>query len=123
HNISIQQNVLNERLAKLTLQQSQLSQLPNVSTFSSLGRSFGRSVDPTTNQFVEGVSSYDFMSLSGNADVLLFGWFQKRNQIASNKLKYQAAQADLDQLKDDVSLNVATGYLRALLAQEQIRVS
>ncbi len=123
HNISIQQNVLNERLAKLTLQQSQLSQLPNASINSSLGRSYGRSVDPTTNQFVEGVSGYNFMSLSGNVDVLLFGWFQKRNTIASNKLKRQAAEADLDQLKDDVSLNVATGYLRALLAQEQIRVS
>jgi len=72
---------------------------------------------------VEGVSSYDFLSLSGNVDVLLFGWFQKRNAITSNKLKYQAAGADLDQLKDDVSLNVATGYLRALLAHEQIRVS
>jgi outer membrane protein len=72
---------------------------------------------------VEGVSSYDFLSVGGNADVLVFGWFQKRNTIAKNKLSHQAAQADLDQLKDDVSLNVATGYLRALLAQEQIRVS
>jgi outer membrane protein len=123
HNISIQQNVLNERLARLSLQQSQLSQLPNASVNSQFGRSYGRSVDPTTNQFVEGVSSYDFMSLNGNADILLFGWFQKRNTITGNKLKHEAAKADLDQLKDDVSLNVATGYLRALLAQEQIRVS
>src|SRR6187402_3693018 len=75
HNISIQQNVLNERLAKLTLQQSQLSQLPNVNVGPGYGRSYGRSVDPTTNQFVSG--SYDFLSLSGSADVLLFGWFQK----------------------------------------------
>ncbi len=122
HNISIQQNVLNERLAKLSLQQSQLSQLPNANLSSSYGRSFGRSVDPTTNQFVEG-SSYDFLSLSGSADVLLFGWFQKRNTIAKNNYSLKAAQADVDQLRDDVSLNVATGYLRALLAQEQINVT
>lgn len=122
HNISIQQTALNERLAKLTYQQSIASQLPNINSSAARGRSFGRSVDPTTNQFVSG-SSYDFMSLSGNADVLLFGWFQKRNTITANKYSHLAAKADLEQLSNDVSLNVATGYLRALLAEQQILVS
>lgn len=122
HNLSIQQNVLNERLSKLGLQQSRLSQLPNANVSSAYGRSFGRSVDPTTNQFVNN-TSYDFISLSANADVLIFGWFQKRNTIAKNRYSWQAADADLDQLKDDISLNVATGYLRALLAQEQVNIS
>jgi outer membrane protein len=92
HNISIQQNELNKRLAKLTNLQNKLSQLPNVNSSAALGRSFGRSVDPTTNQFVQG-TSYDFLSLSGNADVLLFGWFQKRNQISASKYNYLAATA------------------------------
>lgn len=122
HNISIRQNVLNERLARLTLRQSQLGQLPSLNASGAYGRSFGRSVDPTTNQFVSG-TSYDFVSLSANADVLLFGWFQRRNTIKANKYSLEAAKADLDQLQDDVSLNVATGYLRALLAGEQIRIS
>lgn len=122
HNISIQQNVLNERLAKLTLLQSQLSQLPNANASANYGRSFGRSVDPTSNQFVSG-SSYDFVSLGANVDVLVFGWFQKRNNIQKSRYNSMAAQADLEQLQDDVSLNVATGYLRALLAHEQVLVN
>lgn len=122
HNISIQQTELNQRLAKLTFDQSKLSQLPNINGSSSYGRSFGRSVDPTTNQFVSG-SSYDYLSLGGNADVLLFGWFQKRNQITKNRYDLASTKADLDQLRNDVSLNVATGYLRALLAKEQIRIN
>jgi outer membrane protein len=121
HNISIQQSVLNERLAALTLKQSQLSQLPNLNLSTGYGISYGRSIDPTTNQFVDG--HYSFSSLGGQADVLLFGWFQKRNLIKKNDLAHQAAQSDLDQLKDDVSLNVATGFLRALLAKEQINVA
>lgn len=121
HNISIQQNVLNERLAKLTLQQSQLAQLPNANVSGGYGRSAGRSIDPTTNTFID--ASYNFVNASGSADVLLFGWFRQRNLIARNKLSLEAAKADLDQLKDDVSLNVATGFLRALLAQEQISVN
>ncbi|MBS1614582.1 MAG: TolC family protein [Bacteroidetes bacterium] len=121
HNISIQQSVLNERLAALTYKQSRLSLLPNLNLNTGYGISYGRSIDPTSNQFVDG--HYSFSSLGGQADVLLFGWFQKRNQIAKNDLAHQAAQSDLDQLKDDVSLNVATGFLRALLAREQIGVA
>lgn len=122
HNISIQQTELNKRLAKLTFNQSKLSQLPNINASSGYGRSFGRSVDPTTNQFVSG-TSYDYLSLGGNADVLLFGWFQKRNQVTKNKYNLEASKSDLDQLRNDISLNVATGYLRALLSKEQITIN
>jgi len=121
HNISIQQNILNERLAQLKLQQIKYSQLPNANVSTAYGRSFGRSIDPTSNQFNN--TDYNFLSLSGNADALLFGWFMKRNQIAQNKNSVLAAKQDLSQLQNDVSLNVATGYLRALQAKEQIRVN
>jgi outer membrane protein len=122
HNISIQQNELNRRLEKLTLQQNQLSQLPSINLSTGYGRSFGRSIDPTSNQFVDG-SSYDFMSLSGSADVLLFGWFQRRNRITQSKYNLQAAGKELEQLQNDISLNVATGYLRILLAKEQVKIN
>lgn len=121
HNISIQQDALNARLAALNLKQSQLSQLPNANLNTGYGISYGRSIDPTSNQFVSG--SYQFTSVGGQADALIFGWFQKRNTIAKNKLNYLAAQADQEQLQNDVSLNVATGFLRALLAKEQIGVA
>lgn len=120
HNISIQQNVLNERLAQLRLKQSRLSQLPNANLNGTFGQSFGRSVNPTTNQFVDG--SYRYLSASGSADVLLFGWFSRRRLIESNRFSAQAAVQDVEQLRNDVSLNVATGYLRALLAKQQIVV-
>src|SRR5690349_19985215 len=83
-NIDIRQHVLNERLAALQLDQNRWSQLPAVSLSGNAGRSFGRSIDPTSNQFID--AGYNFIGLSGNADVLLFGWFQKRNAIAGDKL-------------------------------------
>ena len=121
HNISIQQNELNQRLALLTLRQSQYAQLPSLNISPTYGLSKGRSIDPTTNQFVTG--SYEFVSASASSSVLLFGWFHQRNTIEKNKLSWAAAQSDLDQLKNDVSLNIATGFLRVLMAREQIKVS
>ncbi len=121
HNISIKQDSLNARLARYTLLQSQLSQIPAVSASGSYGKSFGRSINPTTNQFVEG--SYNSLSASGTVSALLFGGLQVRNNIAKNKFALEASKADLDQLKDDVSLNVANAFLVALLAKEQINIS
>ncbi len=121
HNISIKQDSLNARLARYTLKQSVLSQLPVVSANGSYGKSFGRSINPTTNQFVD--AGYDFVSASGTGNLLLFGWMQVRNTIEKNRYSLEAYLADLDQLKDDVSLNVANSFLTTLLAQEQINIS
>jgi outer membrane protein len=121
HNISIKQDSLNARLARYTLLQSRLSQLPVLSASGSYGESFGRSINPTTNQFAD--ASYNFSGFSGNGNLLLFGWMQVRNTIARNRYLLEAGLADLDQLRDDISVNVANGFLTALLAKEQINVS
>jgi outer membrane protein len=121
HNISIKQDSLTAKLAHYTLLQSQLSQLPVVSANGGYGRSFGRSVDPTSNQFVD--ADYNFLSASANGNLLVFGWMQVRNTIAKNKYSLEASIADLDQLKDDVSLNIANSFLSTLLAKEQVNVS
>ena len=121
HNISIKQDSLNARLAKYTEMQSRLAQLPAVNASSSFGKSFGRSINPTTNQFVEG--NYNSLTGSVTANAILFNGLQVRNSIARNRFTLQATLADLDQLKDDISLNVANSFLIALLAQEQINIS
>lgn len=121
HNVSIQINEVNQRLAALNFKQSRLAQLPSLNMNPSYGVSKGRSINPTTNQFVEG--SYQFVGAGANSDVLLFGWFQQRNVIAKNKLDLKAAAEDLEQLKNDVSLNIATGFLRVLMAREQIKIN
>ncbi len=121
HNISIKQDSLTARLARYTLFQSQMNMVPTISTSGGYGRNFGRSVNPTTNQFVD--QSYNYFSASGSANALVFSWFSVRNTIAKNNFSLMAALSDLDQLKDDVSLNVAMGFLSAVLAREQIHIS
>ena len=121
HNISIKQDSLNARLAQYTVKQSRLSQIPSVSAQGNYGRSFGRSINPTTNQFVEG--DYNYLSTSGTVNALLFSGLQVRNTIEKNKYSLEAALADLDQLRDDISVNVANSYLAVLLANEQIAIS
>lgn len=121
HNIQIKQQVLQRRLSELQLQQSRLSRFPTLNGSGNYGYNFGRSIDPTTNQFVG--SQLSFAGLSVNSGVTLFNWFQLRNTIASDKYATEANNAILDKMKNDISLNVANAYLQILLAEEQTKVS
>jgi multidrug efflux pump subunit AcrA (membrane-fusion protein) len=115
NNLSVAENALNERLAKLVLEQNKVSRLPNVNADFSLGESYGRSIDPTSNQFVTKGFLYNTTGLS--SQVLVFGWFQKKYQIEQSQLDLYASEYAFKQLKEDIALNVATGFLRVLLAR------
>lgn len=121
NNLQIAESVLNERMAKLVWQQQNNSRLPSVNADASLGESYGRSIDPTTNLFRNQAFLYNSIGLS--SQVLLFGWFQKMYQSQQSKLEFEAANASNLQLKDDIALNIATGYLRVLLARETVKIN
>jgi outer membrane protein len=57
------------------------------------------------------------------AQVTLFSGFQLRNTVRQGQLEAQAAQFDIAQARNDLSLNVASSFLQLLLAQELIRAS
>jgi outer membrane protein len=120
-NLQVKQGELNTRLGALQVAQNKYSQYPNLNLDVTNGLSFGRSVDPTTNQFIR--SSYFFNGLSASAGALLFGWFSKKNQIAQSELELLATQATNQQVQNDIALNIAVGYLRILMAKEQVKVN
>jgi outer membrane protein len=119
HNIQIKQSALQVRLARLTLQQSQYSRLPTLSASPEYGYNFGRSIDPTTNQFVN--TQLAFSSIGVNFGLNLFTWFQQINTIAANKYAAAASNSAMEKLKNDVSLNVATAFLLILSNKEQVQ--
>ena len=51
NNLQLKQSELNQKNQKIGLLQSKLSQLPSINLSGSYGNNWGRSVDPTTNQF------------------------------------------------------------------------
>lgn len=121
HNIQIKQSELQARLAKLTLEQSRFSRMPTLSAGIDYGYNFGRSIDPTTNGFVN--NTLGFSGVNANLGLNLFNWFQTRNTIASNAYASKAREAMVEKLKNDISLNVATAYLQILQTKEQLKAN
>jgi len=121
NNISIKQQEIQVALSSLNQQQAKNSVYPNANFSNNTGLQFGRSVDPTTNQFT--TTQLLFQGYNLNADVVIFNWHRTKNSILAANYDVKAAQANVEKIKNDIALLVATSFLQALLNREQVGIT
>jgi outer membrane protein len=95
--------------------------LPDLNASASHGKNFGRSIDPFTNAFIDQKVGYANYGASSN--LLLFNGFALQNQIKANKLGYEASKEELQQAKDNLTINIILAYLQVLSAEEILNQS
>lgn len=118
NNITVQQADANVKISLLAEKQAKASRLPNVSANGNLGKQFGRTIDPTTNQF--STTSTGYNSLGLNAGISLFNGGFIHHTVKQAGWDLQAANADAAQTVNNLGLQVAQAYLSILLANEQL---
>ena len=128
HNISIQESTVAANQSAIDVNTFKWARLPNLNGSASQNWSWGRTASPVDNSYSDTNNSNSNFSLS--SDIPLFTGFKIPNQYKLSQLNLKAALADLQKAKDDLSINIAAGYLQALLdkelckvAQEQIALS
>ncbi len=121
HNVTVKQATVQASIDSLTLRQSRLSQYPIANANTGLGLRFGRSIDPSTNQFT--TTQFLSQQYSFQTSVTIFNWNNIKNNIIAARYGADASRMDIEKARNDLALNVATGYLQALLAREQINVA
>lgn len=121
NNLTIKQGNVQAELVEVDLKQSKWGQYPGVDFSNSTGLQWGRSIDPTTNQFTSSQLLYQSFSL--NASVMIFNWNRIRNNIITSRYQYDASKMDVEKARNDVALNVATYYLQILLARQQMNIA
>lgn len=121
NNITIKQSKVQAELAGVDLKQSQWGQYPNLDFGTGTGLQWGRSIDPTTNEFTTNQLLYQ--SFSVNAGITVFNWNRIKNNILASRYANDAAHMDVEKAKNDVALNVATYYLQVLLARQQMDIA
>src|SRR6476661_1490802 len=73
NNVSVKRADIQARMAGLAAEQAKLNKYPSLNFNSGLGMQFGRSIDPTTNQFTTTQLLYQSGQLSGGVDVYNWG--------------------------------------------------
>lgn len=121
HNLTVQQSVLQKRLAELTLKQNQMARLPTLNGGASGEYRFGRNISFESNTYVNTANFSSGVSLNTGVD--LFGWFTKQNTVAASKYQVYASNFLLERARNDMGVNVANAFLQILLANEQVKIS
>jgi outer membrane protein len=120
-NLTIQQFKLNKQGADITSKQLRFERIPSLNASTDFGVSFGRVINPVSNDFETDNSFYQ--SLGVNAGVTLFNGFRIRNSIRQNDFYVSAAGEDIRQAQNDLALNVALAYLNVLFAYENLQIA
>lgn len=110
-----QYGILDSELAN---KQARMNRLPNLSASVRGGYQFGRTIDPTTNQFKN--ESIGFNSFGVDAGITIFAGNTITNSIKQSKFDVEAAKLDAAAASNDIALQVASSYLSILLAEEQL---
>lgn len=127
-NIQINRSKLNmERVSQDELT-AKASMAPSLNASFNQGFNFGQSIDPFTNQFATDRVQYG--NYGANLSFDFFRGLSKLKEIKRSQSDYTVQQLETQRLINDISLNVATGYLQILfqkellaVAQEQLEIS
>jgi outer membrane protein len=121
NNIVIKQQKIATEYNQNTLKQSKIGRLPNLNAGANQGLSFGHSLDLTTYEFVDNQVSSTGVNLGST--VTLFNGLQKMNTIQQNEFNLMASLQDLEKLKNDIALGIATYYLQILFNRELLEIA
>lgn len=121
NNLLVRQTDLQMEAARVNVKQAKANLLPDLFASGNQGVNEGRSIDPFTNSFINQRIGFGNYSLSSSAT--LFNGFQLLNLVKQNALTYEANKMDLQQQKDNVTLNVILAYLQILNNTELVQQS
>lgn len=111
HNISIEQQKIQQKTSEIDLNTKRYERLPEVSASMGQGFGFGRSTgrDGTTVDNTSANTSFNI-----GASLPIFTGFRINNEIKASEYSLKAATENLNKAKLDITVNVATYYLNAL---------
>jgi outer membrane protein len=118
NNLVVRQSGLSVETSEVGWNQARLNLLPNFNGSVSHGINQGRSIDPFTNSYIN--QQVNFGNYNINGGVVLFNGLSLQNTIRQNALSYQASKMDLQQAKDNLTIDIILAYLIVLSNEDQL---
>lgn len=121
NNLDLKRSGLQVESANLNLRQSKNNLLPNLNASYNLGINNGRSINPSTNDFINERLTFSNVGLGGEAT--LFNAFRLKNSIKQNKYNLGAAEMEKEEIRQNLILNVTLSYIQILTAKAQLALA
>jgi len=112
NNLQVLQSDLLSQTAEVNWKQAKANRFPDLNAGIDHGINQGRSIDPFTNGYINQQVNYAGYGI--NSGVTLFNGFAIQNNIRQNQLIFQASKMELQQAKDNLTINIILAYLQVL---------
>lgn len=119
NNARVHQSQLQVRRNRVDYRQSWQNQLPNLQANLSHGLNQGRSIDPTTNQFIEETIRAGNQSLT--TDITVFNGFKMFHDIRMKSSALEAGKLEYEGQQNEVKLDVIEAYIEVLTARDMLK--
>jgi len=120
-NLQVQQSQIQLEQSGVLYKQSKDNLLPQINATLTQGQNYGRSISNVDNSYVD--QQFGQGNYGVGANLLLFNGLSLQNAIKQNALAYDASKMDLQQQKDNITLNVVLAYLTVLSNQETLDIA
>jgi outer membrane protein len=121
NNLLVQQSQIQLDQNGVLYKQSKDNLLPQINASLSQWNNYGRSISNASNSYVD--QQYGAGSYGVNGNLVLFNGLSLQNAIRQNALFYDASKMDLQQQKDNITLNVILAYLTVLSNEELLNIA
>jgi len=120
NNLKIRQQQNTAQNREINYRQARLNLLPSLN--GSIGQNFvfGRSLT-AANTYASSNSKQTSLNLSSN--VTLFDGLRMKYNIDARKADWMGSKADLEKIRKDIALSVATAYMQVLLNKELLQIT
>lgn len=119
-NLTLTNKRIHENISKEEYKQSQRNLLPRIDAGGSSNILFGKSIDPTTNAFVN--QQLFSMNFQLSSQLQLFNGFIRQNTIKFNKTQYLISHEDVKKLEMELSFQTMTSYFDVLYYQNLMEI-
>ncbi len=121
NNIQIKRQSLQAEIAGQNNAQSKYELLPNLNAGFEHSFSSGRSLNTETYAWEDRKNQDGNMGISSN--LVLFNGLKNLNNIEKTKFDLMSTLSDVDKVKNDISLQIATSYLQILFDEELLDIA
>jgi outer membrane protein len=116
NNITVAQSATRVEAADIDRKQAKANMLPSLNADFNYGWNNGRSIDPFQNIYVNQQLQGSNVSVSGSWN--LFNGLQVQNNMKQTRFAHEATKMELQQAKDQLTINVIIAYLQVLSGED-----
>ncbi|MFT4850406.1 MAG: outer membrane protein, partial [Sediminicola sp.] len=121
NNLDLRIKELRAESSEVNFKENRNKIFPSLNMNYNLGVNNGRSIDPFTNNFINQELTFSNAGLS--LDATIFNGFRIKNEIKQSRFNMQASEMEIEEAKQNLTLEVTLLYIQILNAKDLLELS